>query len=410
MRLGTTLVGVALAAVWLAPSTSRAQEGDCASDADCPEGYICLQTPCACDPDDEECPIDECGAVCVEDWGGPIDCETDADCEDGWVCAQVGASGCGGVACPDGEDCPEPPPCEPEEIWACVPPPPDPCESDADCEEGLICVTYDVSVCSGGGAVDCPPGSECPEPDPPECEDATESYCVPPYFAPCSEDADCGEGFSCVEGETCGCSAGGAGGTSSGDGASTDGSSGSGSSGTDEVPDCGCEPSGELYCQLDEMPCESDADCPDDFVCEAIPTTVPCRVDEATGETVCETTDPPEADGYCLPGDWDRWLGGTETASGGASDGNTSREAYDDAVEDSIGAGEAQASGRAADFENPLDDGDSGVQPAGGGSSSDSGGCQVGPDGVGQAPGLLLALLGLVGLAIGRRRPRRRTR
>jgi MYXO-CTERM domain-containing protein len=370
----------------------------CQLDSDCADGQYCLYAPCAqpCDPNGGPCEPVDCSGTCVD--SQPTfdqECSTNDDCDNGWVCEVVGGTACAGVACPDGETCPQPPPCDPQEIKACVPPPPAPCTSDADCGDGLVCVTYDTTACPPLAQPDCPPNTDCPPPEPVDCQSATQSYCVPAYFAPCQTSDDCGPGFDCVEGDICGCAAGGTGTVAPGDtgsggtGSSGGGSAGGGDSGSGStVPDCTCEPSGDLYCQLQDLPCTQNADCPDGFICQALPApSVPCSYNADTGETVCDT---PTTDNQsqCVPDGWDRWVGGAPAASG--SD-------YDAAVGGSVGASDSSAEGRASDVQNPESPGMPSVQPAGGSGGSSSGGCQVGTGG---SSGLDVALLAAVGLLL----------
>lgn len=382
MRTSALLFASTLAV--LALHTRAAQAQECESDADCSAGQMCLYAPCAepCAPGDECQPVD-CAGRCVEN-EDPFtqECETDDDCDSDWVCQVVGGSGCADVACPDGAECPDPEPCEPEELRACVPPPPEPCTADADCEDGLVCVTYEYAACPPR---DCPPDAEECMPEYGECDVVSESYCVPPYFAPCDEDEDCGDGFACVQGEMCGCSGGGA----VDPGAPGEGGGEGGEGGDREEPECFCEPTGELYCELEEMPCSAESDCPEGFICEQLPQpTVPCSYDEETGETFCDDpTTGEEVGGQCVPETWMGWYGGAP--AGSADD-------YDAAVGGALG-GEAQAEGRAEELPpvTPLPD-------DGGGSDGESGGCQVANSGSGLALPLL-AILGLV-LVVARRR------
>jgi hypothetical protein len=377
------------AAVLLSSGWALAQT--CDADSDCLVGEVCLYPPCAvpCDPDDDTCDLSECTGICSADRWMVDDCATDDDCDNGWVCQVIGGWACADVACPDGSDCPEPQPC-PEgngEIRACVPPPPEPCESDADCEDGLVCVTYAYTACPPGVGRDCPPDSNCPDPEPVDCVDVTEGYCVPPYFAPCEEDDDCGPGFACVEGQMCSCSGGGAVGGAPSDGGGDD----DGNSDDRDWADCSCEPTGQLYCELQDMPCDDDGDCPNGFACQALGRpSVPCWYDDETGETRCDDPIDDDDAGQCVPSDWLYWMGpGPRPDSG---------EDYDSTVGGAVG-GEAEAQGRAPTLENPPDGEGGGVRP-GGSSGGSAGGCQV----AGGASGLPYALLFALVWLVGRRR------
>ncbi len=140
------------------------EPGQCASDADCEEGEICVIPGMAmfgtCEPD--------------------VDCMDDSDCAEGEVCTEDGV-------------------CE-------VPP----CQSDDDCEEGEICndenglcefFCTDDSQCDGNlicneESGECQPG-ECP--DDFECQDGeacVDGVCV---IQSCP-DVPCDDGFSCEDG------------------------------------------------------------------------------------------------------------------------------------------------------------------------------------------------------------------
>ncbi len=276
------------------------------------------------------------------------ECTSDADCADGYSCELIGGIACADAPpCIPGEECVEPEPCEAEEVYACLFVPPS-CSSDADCEPGLVCETFDSFDCPVSSPP-CPADAECPEPVDAEddCVEESESYCVPPYFASCATDADCGPGFACVADEICSCS-----------GSAGSGSSGSSGGSTDPVPspdapdqpqnkdgeDCSCEPTGDFYCELIPVECVSDADCgeglscvtgpADDVVCTATP----------DGEASCE--EPSETVSYCIPDGYEDYveagLGGRgaevasadDTASGG-TDAPTSAQENSAAASDS---------------------------------------------------------------------------
>ena len=125
------------------------EEVECTVDADCEEGFVCVDNECEEEEEEVECTEDadcEEGFVCVdsgcEEEEEEAECIVDADCENGRVCV-------------DGE-CQE----EPEETG---------CTEDADCEEGYICVDN-------------------------ECEEESGE-------TQCADDTDCEEGQVCVEGE-----------------------------------------------------------------------------------------------------------------------------------------------------------------------------------------------------------------
>lgn len=246
------------------------------------------------------------------------ECENNADCLDGFVCEEFGASTCEVPACPPGEECPDPPPCEPEVIHGCVP---GLCVSDADCADGLRCLEVIYEACADVPAPEpCVEGEECPEPIPEEepCEVTTEAYCLPPYLAPCTSDDQCGEGFECIAPEMCVC---------------TDGEpipEDDPLPGEDPVPpeeddpNCSCEPADERHCVPQEVECGESSDCPTDWTCETIPTPVACTYDPETDEEICEEA--PEEEAYCMPPHWEMgWGWGYDEASG--SDGVSGLEA-----------------------------------------------------------------------------------
>lgn len=306
-----------------------------------------------------------------------VECTSDADCSKGMVCKITGGSACAGVACPAGQTCPQPPPCDPQVIKECVP---GPCASDSDCGQGLVCVTNKYTVCTMST---CPAGTECPAST---CTESSESRCAPPYVAPCQVDADCGDGFTCEVSQACACSGGGAipvppsgvgGGTSGGGtgtaGAATVGSGGAtGSAGAPAV-DCSCTPTGEHHCQPKTYECTTSQDCPSGWTCDANPVAVACGA--PTGSAGSANTDCGSATGIansvCTPPYW----GGTLSvgyAQGSAELGSQPAAAY---------SPKSSAAGQ----------------------SKDSGGCQVSPGGERSGIGTLFGL-GALALVFMRRR------
>lgn len=207
-------------------------------------------------------------------------CEVDADCGHGFECRIVGATGCGAAtptpACPPDEPCdpapaPEPVPCESEVFKECVP---GSCTSDAECASGMICHAYEVPC----AVTDCACPSDVPDcgcGSPAPCTSEVKSSCTPTYLLPCAAAADCGEGFSCVEQQSCGCSGSAgsaerrpapdpgfappAGGAGAGAEAPPD---------PQDPPDCACEPSGVFACVPHEIVCDDASDCPASWTCE----------------------------------------------------------------------------------------------------------------------------------------------
>lgn len=297
------------------------------------------------------------------------ECVDDTDCSDGFVCEVVAESACAEPPpCEPGADCidEEPLPCEPEEITACVPELVD-CDTDADCDGGLTCVSFTYEECDG---MDIPiatddPGAPDPDngdreepadfdgpgdtPDEFECEEITEAFCAPAWVGACEVDSDCGDGFACVEAEVCECSS--SGGSSGGMPPAPGGSpepmpdgDGSSDGGEGEDPgremdapidegeaDCSCFGTGELYCEPVEVACASDGDCPAEWSCESMGMGVACTFDAETGEEICEES---SGDMYCTPPSWDVWggaVGGTDDTSNLI--GERGSAANDDAAE-----------------------------------------------------------------------------
>jgi MYXO-CTERM domain-containing protein len=238
------------------------------------------------------------------------ECEDDGDCAAGLICKSYGEQGCDrpAIDCVEGEDCPEPAPCEPTEIKACALPP---CESDDDCPSGTVCHGETYTQCSEGGgggrepAPTCPEGEECPQPEEPvcdeeckkamaaECEEVmTEPMCTPTWQLPCTEDADCGAGFTCEEIRrgSCSGSAGSAGAPTPSDGGGSDGDPGDGAEPAppEERPEVECtsEGTGEFHCQAVVTECSDDADCEQGWTC-----------DENPDRPVCSDARPPQSDG-----------------------------------------------------------------------------------------------------------------
>ncbi|MBW2733421.1 MAG: hypothetical protein JRH20_13620 [Deltaproteobacteria bacterium] len=330
----------------LAASSAWAQQS-CQTDADCPTGQTCDRAPCVmpvCDPDDDpNCSPMPCisEGVCEES----DSCTADAECPTGFACQEVGGSDCVSAPCPAGETCPDPLPCQSERLFACVP---GPCSESTDCGEGLVCVTFSKTLCQASSS-SCAPGETCTEPAPEaSCEEIPASFCAPPYIAPCAEDSDCGEGFVCKPEQLCSCSGGGA--LPVDPSAPDDG-------GTDES-ECSCEATGENYCEAEQRPCETMAECPDGWSCDSsVNVAVPCTFDPQTGVSECL---PPEvSESYCVPPQWDVW--GTSSGS----------------------------------YDNAVDRAQSGTAPTAPSTVQESGGCAIMAAADQAATGAMLLLLGL---------------
>ncbi len=230
------------------------------------------------------------------------ECVVDSDCPTNFTCESDNVGVCFDCA-EDSPDCSSG--CTSESYSYCMPPPPTPCSADSECDGGNVCVSYTFESC--GRATDdiaCAPDEPCEGPprmeDEPACESQTEAYCVPRYVAPCQAAADCGPGFTCEAYEQCSCS-----GT---DAPPRDGD-------TDPAPDiepnCVCEPSGEQYCQVILVECDTDADCAQDLECVSGPdegTSASVDPDDGGGSVSPEPT--PDSASYCLPPGYAYW-GGT---------------------------------------------------------------------------------------------------
>ena len=283
-RLEGFLIIALIVLAWALPVAALGQE--CQSDEDCPKGMVCAPVPVACAPcaPDESCAPCDAGSgptgECVESSGvepGFLTCESDADCPIGFTCEAMELP-CGGsdcipctCACPADADCPpcecpecpEPEPCTPEVIQVCNWHP-EQCKSDADCDAGFECKP--IEECTGSGCAcprcacgPCPPDQECPPCDCPDipcdCADVPsepECHVIGAWCAPkeqeCSSDADCLEGWECVE---------------------------------EPVP-CGCP-----ACECPEIVCGPDEECADAAIC----TCEPCDCADATQK-------------LCLPKGW----------------------------------------------------------------------------------------------------------
>ncbi len=377
------------------------------------------------------------------------ECESDADCSTGLECTSYGqAQDCAvpAIDCAEGEECPEPAPCEAKEIKACALPS---CETDDDCPGGTVCHAATYERCSGasGGsdpgaapAEPCPDGEECPQPEEPicetpeckeamivpvDCETVTEEpACVPVYRLSCSEDADCGAGFTCEEQISMSCSGSAGSGTPSSGGGS-DGDPGDGDRAIPpeeeqpSEPSCTSEPTGEFYCKAIVVECASNDDCETGWTCEENPSRPVCGgtagerpadsgdsgafAPPADGETPPDGDQPVDSDCgvestepemVCLPPFHDVSVGRDAQADGEATSG-------------APGMGDDDGSEPPTDPNAGPDSEEGDGDEASGMGESESSSCAVATPGSG-AGSSAMSLLGLIGLAtLLRRRARK---
>lgn len=220
------------------------------------------------------------------------ECTNDTDCGAGYRCETHEYESCsgGGMCAPDGECTETEPVCETSEYSSCAPAP---CASDADCPDRMACHQQSYWVCDGGmaggaggaggaPAPTCRPDGSCDDPGSfpePTCwEEPGDSLCTPRHQLPCQVAGDCGGGFDCIESIYWVCSGMGSGGSA---GSADPGAGGgspmeppppttppsAGAAAPGEEYECHAESSGQFYCQLQDLPCTADADCPSGLEC-----------------------------------------------------------------------------------------------------------------------------------------------
>ena len=305
-------------------------------------------------------------AITLFTLGASAECEP--ACAEGFVCEEVPVP-CTtiDVACVEGEPC-EPVECEPTTESVCTPAP---CTTSDDCGPDLVCLETETVTCTDA---ECPPGEEC-EAVEPQCETLTEGRCAPRWMAPCETAADCGEGFDCVEQESCSCS-----GSAPAPATDPDEADGGSEPVPAEEPECVCEPTGEKSCEAQEIDCTSDAAaCPEGWTCIDNPNGM-CTA-STDGTTEC-FTDGPER--LCAPPYYDLAVGGGTYAAreAGGEVANADETLGGDSWQDADGT----------DPETAAEE--SGVS---------GGGCALAPGGT-TTSAWILSLLALVPLARRRRR------
>jgi MYXO-CTERM domain-containing protein len=381
-----------------------------------------------------------CAALLGAAGASAQECESDADCSTGLECISYGEQeDCArpAIDCAEGEDCPEPAPCEAKEVKGCALPS---CETDDDCPGGTVCHAAMYERCSGasGGAEPgaapaepCPDGEDCPQPEEPvcdtpeckeaivpvDCETVTEDpVCVPVYQLPCSANADCGAGFTCKEQISTSCS-----GSGPRDGGGSDGDPGSSGDPLppEEQPSCTSEPTGEFRCEAIVTECASSDDCEAGWTCAENPSRPVCDAasDQPAGDRDDSGAFAPPADGdtpeddqpvdgdcgvestepemVCLPPFHDVNVGRDARADGEATSSGTPGSDNDDGSEPPTDPQDGDG--------NEEGDGDE----AAGMGESESDSCAVSAPGSG-AGSSAMSLLGLIGLATLRRRRARK--
>ena len=245
---------IAAAAAW-SPAIAAAQ--DCTGDTDCGDGYRC-QTDS------------------YESCGGAITCTPDGECTEApGECMTETYSWCTNAICNVDADCPSSMACQAQTTWQC--------DGGGAGSGSSAAGAGGGSAMGGSGAPECPPGEMCNPPTETVCvEVPADSICIPRYQLPCTVASDCGGGFDCLQSSNWECSgsagtggmAGGAASGGMGAPQPAGGSSGSAGAfadadgGVAEPPsECHEVPSASYYCQLQDLPCSADAECPDGLKC-----------------------------------------------------------------------------------------------------------------------------------------------
>ncbi|HSY25266.1 MAG TPA: MYXO-CTERM sorting domain-containing protein [Polyangiaceae bacterium] len=230
-------------------------------------------------------------------------CAQDSDCSKGFSCQTVSVGGCAEpvIVCAAGEACDAstvgPVDCNVPEQRACEP---GPCTTDADCASGMTCLASSSKSCSSPACAD--PSQGCSTTV--TCTMVTgPSMCVPKYELPCTADADCGDHFTCTPGTTTSCwgSAGSAGGGTGASGAVAPlVAEDAGSAPTTGTPTTGTPTSGCTTMPTGTSSCVPDMiNCTTDGDC---PATWSCSESlEGVATAGCATGAPFEVDGAVVP-------------------------------------------------------------------------------------------------------------
>lgn len=283
-----------------------------------------------------------------------------------------------------------------------------PCETDADCGEAMVCIEHVDEWCTGSAMEVCDEtGEQCEIiEEEEECGTEVHRECGYPYEGDCEQDADCGPGFSCIPREICSCS-----GTDM-DTEGMDDEEDMGSDGDEGIPpmpeedpgepapgdegsppDCTCAPTDVNYCELQQIDCETDADCPAGLLCSPAYSISECQ-ETPDGDEICTEI---ETVSQCEPAGWydeeyDKGSDGDGESAGdvpGDDDLPRDEEADQDDTDDDGEAGEGEGWGWGWGWQSPRG-------PRG---------CSVVAPGAGSASGAaLLGLFGLLAVVLTRRR------
>lgn len=209
MKDNFTRIGLLALSAWASGSAGSAAAQSCETNADCAPGFECeAYTVGWCSggcPVDGPCPEPTCGEetyyACA-----PAECESDADCGGQMVCHTRTMVSCSGrpTCAPDS-------PCDEEvEPHECVETAESrcayrwevPCEADADCGPGFACRTYNEWACDPWPAK---PDGERDGDDRPDCYEISAGKHCELLDLPCESDADCDEGLVCADAPSWGC-------------------------------------------------------------------------------------------------------------------------------------------------------------------------------------------------------------
>jgi hypothetical protein len=291
----------ALTAIPLLLSARAAQAQSCQDDSNCGAGYRCAsQTGISCG----RCPVfgSDAGAAAFADGGlNPYDCDAGCTTFEWRYCARKS------------------------------------CEQDSDCPSDMRCNAVTYTSCEDAP---CKPGVDCAPDASVTCSEHTERTCTERYNIPCGVDEECGEGFDCNRDPYTSCWGSG-GGSYDGDGGFIAWESDGGC--TTETPEAG-------WCNLLELPCASDSECPSGLSCQDSYSSPPCVFGPRDAGAIVWDGGAPLPDeksdaGILLPGDYycpppvarrvcqpERWavdggsgglLGGGLIAGGGLVGGGT---------------------------------------------------------------------------------------